>query len=280
MLIGAVIALGGLGVIFGIGLAYASDKCAVDTDPRIDQVVDALPGVNCGACGYSGCSAYAEAVVTEGVAPNLCTVGGAEAAEEVAGIMGVEHEEREAEIAVVGCRGTDVADRFLYNGVCDCRAALLFQGGPKGCVYGCLGLGTCIEECPFEAIRMGDDGLPEIIEERCVGCRRCEKICPRNIITVQPKSKYVYVLCRSRDKGGTAKKICAVACIGCKKCEKICPKDAVHVVDFLAEIDYDKCISCGKCVKECPQDCIINLRPKRRPPKKKRPIKEEAAVAS
>jgi len=276
LLIAAVIALAGLGLVFGLGLAYASDKCAVDTDPRIEEVAEALPGVNCGGCSYSGCSSYAEAVVTEGAAPNLCSVGGEEVAARIAEIMGVEVEQKEPEIAVVRCRGTNVADRFLYDGVWDCRAALLVQCGFKECEYGCLGLGTCVEACPFEAIRMGDDGLPEVIEERCVGCRQCEKACPRGIIAVQPKSKYVHVLCRSHDKGGAAKRICAVACIGCKKCEKVCPKDAIHVVDFLAEIDYDKCISCGKCVKECPQGCIINLRPKRRPPKKKQPAEAVA----
>jgi Na+-translocating ferredoxin:NAD+ oxidoreductase RNF subunit RnfB len=51
----AVVILAVLGVLFGLGLAMASQVFAIETDPRIPQVDAALPQVNCGACGYPGC---------------------------------------------------------------------------------------------------------------------------------------------------------------------------------------------------------------------------------
>lgn len=60
--IAAVLLLTGLGVLFGIGLAVASRKLAVETDPRVDEIEELLPGANCGACGYPGCRGLAEAI--------------------------------------------------------------------------------------------------------------------------------------------------------------------------------------------------------------------------
>jgi len=283
LILSSVIALGLLGIAFGLGLAIASDKLAVDVDPRVEQIEDVLPGVNCGACGQTGCPGYAEAVVAGETEPNKCTVGGPEVAAQIAEIMGVEHTETEKEVAVIMCRGSEVASKFEYYGVPDCRAAALLQGGPKGCQYGCLGLGTCSDACMFEAIRTTPSGLPEVIEERCVGCGKCVDVCPRNLVELHPISSNVHVQCKSRDKGGKAKKICKAACIGCKKCEKVCKFEAIAVDNFLALIDYEKCKSCGPCVKECPQEVIVNYRKERKakgltPPKKAKKVepKEEA----
>jgi len=277
----AVAILAVMGVVFAVGLSVASRKFKVDADPRIEQIVEELPGANCGACGYGGCPAAAEAIVKGEVDVAACPVGGAEVAKRVADIMGVEVKEREREVAVVMCRGTKVKDRYDYDGVRDCRAAVIIQGGPKECEYGCIGFGTCVAVCQFEAIRMGDDGLPHVIEERCVACRACEKACPVDIIKVLPVSKMVHVLCSSHDKGKRVKDICGLGCIGCKKCEKVCKFEAIHVEDFLARIDYEKCVSCGKCVKECPTGVIKNFRPERKPKKqKKEAVAAEAEAAS
>ncbi len=265
-IVATVIAVGAMAMAFGIILAIAAQKFAVKVDPRITQISEALPGANCGGCGYPGCSGYAAAIVTSGAAINLCAPGGADAASKIAEIMGVEASTAEPKVAVVMCRGTLAVSgrKFDYDGIRDCRAAVLVNAGPKGCRYGCLGLGSCMEACPFGAIVLTESRIPVVIEEKCVGCGKCVETCPKNIIELVPKSMHVHVFCRNEEKGGKAKKSCKAACIACKKCEKECKFDAIHVVNNLARIDYDKCKACAKCVLVCPQDALANLRPVRK----------------
>jgi len=258
-------AIAGLAIIFGLGLAIASRIFAVDADPRIEKVLDNLPGVNCGACGKAGCSNLAEAIAKGEAPPDACPVATAEAHKLIGEIMGVAVGAKERKVAVLLCNGGNRVDsRHDYSGVRDCRAAALLHGGYKQCEYGCLGLGTCVEACPFEALRMGSDGLPEVIEERCRACGKCAEACPTGLFVIQPVSKNVHVRCKSCDKGAVTKKACAVGCIGCRKCEKECPVDAIKVNNFLASIDYTKCISCGKCAKVCPQGTIADFRKARK----------------
>ncbi len=267
-----------LAVTFGLGLAIASKLFAVETDPRVDEVLDHLPAANCGACGYAGCLSAAEAIVKGEAAPDACPVATGMAQKQIAKIMGVEVGEKERAVSVLLCSGGyKVGDKFEYGGVHDCGAAVLVQGGPKLCSYGCIGMGSCVRACPFDAIRIGPDGLSEVIEEKCTGCGKCAEVCPHNLFVVQPVSKGVHVRCRSCDKGGLVKKICSTGCIGCKKCEKVCPVDAIKVESFLAKIDYKKCIACGKCVKECPQGTIANFRKAR---KAGEPVPSAEAVTS
>jgi len=274
----AIAVLLGLGVFFGVVLGIAHTVFAVKVDARVARVEEALPGINCGACGYAGCAAYAEAVVLQGAGTNLCVPGGAETTHGLAEIMGVEAVVRQAEKAVLLCNGgAKIADRFRYAGIRDCRAAKLAADGPKACRYGCLGLGTCVDVCPVDAIRMGREELPVIDEDKCIGCRACEKVCPVGVLVVQPVSKLVHFRCRNEQKGGAARKICANACIGCGKCVDVCPTEpkAVSVENFLARHNYDLCISCGKCVEVCPTGVIVNLREER---KKKHGEKTRAAT--
>ncbi|MDP6380996.1 MAG: RnfABCDGE type electron transport complex subunit B, partial [Phycisphaerae bacterium] len=215
--------LGSLAVVFGVALAFANRAFHVDVDPRIEAVEDALPGANCGACGYAGCEAYAEAVIKGEVGPGECIPGGTAVAHLVADILGVEAETKERPVAVVRCRGRAVDDRMHYIGERDCRAATAVQYGQKGCQWGCLGLGTCARACPFDAIVEGEDGLPRILEDRCTSCGACVEACPKNIIELLPRDRYIVVLCLNRDAGRMVRGICDVGCIGCKRCEKICP---------------------------------------------------------
>jgi Na+-translocating ferredoxin:NAD+ oxidoreductase RNF subunit RnfB len=271
-------AMAGIGIALGLVLAWGSRRFHVETDPRIGQIEEALPGINCGACGYAGCAGYAEAIVEEDEALNLCAPGGEEVAHAVARVMGREVEAAEPTKAVSCCQGGNVGWRFEYSGVQDCRAAHApgIAGGPKLCSYGCLGFGTCAKACPFGAITMSAERMPVIDEELCTGCGRCVEACPRDLNRVDPESRTVFVLCKSHDKGAVANKVCDHGCIACRKCEKECPFDAIHVIDNLAVIDYDKCKLCGKCVKVCPKNCIVNLRQERRERKKRR----EAAAAA
>jgi len=261
---GAVVVLACLGVLFGLLLAYVARRFHVHEDPRIGEVHDLLPKVDCGACGFAGCRAYAEAVVKGEVGPSECVPGGAGTAKAVADYLGVEAEEKERVVAVLRCNGRRVADRFEMVGLEDCKAAVLLHGGPKACPYGCVGLGNCARVCPVNAIVM-EEGFPRVIAERCIGCGACVKECPKGLFVLRPESKKVHVLCSSQAKGAQVKKVCAVGCIGCKKCEKVCPVDAVKVENFLASIDPEKCINCGKCVKECPTNAIRDFRKPPRP---------------
>jgi electron transport complex protein RnfB len=258
--------LAGIGTVFGLGLAFAAKKFSVKIDPRVEQVKEVLAHAHCGACGYAGCEQYAEAVVNNpDVPPNLCIPAGAKGAEAVALITGKKAEMREPIFARIMCQGSwsKSTKRFKYEGVQDCRAAVLAGGGDKSCIYGCLGYGTCARVCPFGAITMNDDHLPIVDMSKCTGCRKCEAACPKKVIEVLPASKAVIVACHSKDKGVDVRKNCQVGCIACGKCVKVCPFDAPFISNNLSTIALDKCKVCGLCVKECPTSAIVDFIPQR-----------------
>lgn len=264
----ALAVLGGLGIVFGIALAIVAARFVVKVDPKVEQVRETLPGANCGACGFAGCMGYAEAVVgNPDVAVNLCAPGKSPVAERIAEITGKKAEKVEPKIARVFCQGgTSMSQRkFIYTGVYDCTAAVLAAGGDKSCEYGCLGYGTCMRACPFDAITMSPDNLPVINPEKCTACGKCVAACPKQVIELGPASKAVVISCHSRDKGADTKKKCQVGCIACGICVRTCPVDAIAVENNLARINFAKCIVCGLCVKKCPTGAIkdyIEARPK------------------
>lgn len=252
-----VVILASMGLIFGILLGIAAKIFAVKSDARVDKITEILPGANCGGCGYAGCGAYAEAIVNDGAEVNLCSAGGNKVAKEIASVMGVSVEEKEKCSARVFCRGaTDKANvKLQYKGVSDCFAAQRMAGGPKECQYGCIGLGSCVSVCKFDAIHIVD-GVAVVDKDKCTGCGACVKKCPKKLIHIIPDSKIHSVLCSNHDKGSVAKNLCQVSCIGCKICEKSCPNDAVKVDSFLSVIDYEKCVNCGICAEKCPKKII------------------------
>ncbi|MBK5092951.1 MAG: RnfABCDGE type electron transport complex subunit B [Actinobacteria bacterium] len=259
----AILALAGLAFLFGVLLAVASTRFQVETDPRVDEVMGAILGSNCGACGYPGCQPAAEAVVA-GTAPvDVCVAGGRAVAEAVARVMGISLEMRERGVALVHCKGglSESVPKALYQGISSCAAADKIAGGGKACSYGCLGLGTCKDTCPVNAIIIDPEHRRWVDRERCTGCGLCAEACPRGLIEIVPRHQEVLVVCNSGDKGGRAKRICSVACTGCKKCEKVCEADAIHVEDNLARIDYEKCTACGDCIEVCPTDVIVRVVP-------------------
>lgn len=256
----------GIGAVFGIGLAFAAKKYAIQEDPRVDHVSDFLAHAHCGACGFPGCRQYAEAVVMKPeVAANLCTPGGKATAEAVAKITGKEMKITEPKISRVFCQGSlsKSARKFKYEGIADCRAAILASGGDKSCVYGCLGYGTCATVCPFDAITMSDDFLPIIDPVKCTACGKCVEACPKKVMEILPLAKEVIVRCYSRDKGATTKKNCQVGCTGCGICVKVCPYNAPVVENYFSSINLDKCKVCGLCVAKCPTKAIMDYIPHR-----------------
>jgi electron transport complex protein RnfB len=256
--------LGGIGLLLGLGLALAAKKLAVPKDPRVEKIGEILPGANCGGCGYPGCAAFAEAVVAGAAPPGGCVAAGAGVNARIAAILGVAVDESSRKVAVVHCGGGHSAvDAFAYRGPENCASALLVMEGHKLCRFGCIGFGDCVAACPFDAIHMGENGLPVVIPEKCTGCGKCVSTCPRSIISLWPEDRKVVIACSSRDKGGIARKACSVTCIGCGKCAKACPVEAITVENFLASIDPSKCINCGICAGECPTSAIVDMVPAR-----------------
>lgn len=263
-IVSALLVMGGLGVLFGAGLAIASKIFAVQKDPRVAAIEEALPGANCGACGAPGCSGFAEGVVEGKYKVNGCIVGGADVAKVIAGIMGTETSDITPQIAVVQCRGDkeNSVERASYEGIQTCKAATLVANGPKGCIYGCLGFGDCVASCPFDAIHMGDNGLPVVDEDKCTGCGNCVKACPRGIMALLDVDQKVYLACVSKDFGKSVKSVCKVGCIGCSMCAN--PKNTaeglITMNGKLPVIHYDKLNDPWKdlenAVNKCPAKCF------------------------
>jgi RnfABCDGE-type electron transport complex B subunit len=279
--------LGGLGAVLALVLLVAARKFAVYEDPLIGAVEGALPGANCGACGQAGCHAFAETLVRTHDEGLFCPPGGSDVAQKVAEILGMKASDKVAPVAVVMCRGNREAASFVgrYDGIEDCRAAALVDGGSKVCPYGCFGLGSCRTACDYGAIEIVD-GIAVVHEEKCVGCGACVKACPRRIIRMAPRDVRVFVACASHDNGKAVRAYCQVGCIGCKKCVKACGDDAMQFDNFLARVDHAKCTACGACVGACPRDIIVGVhlseeaRQKAYPPDKKHGDDDDAKPAA
>ena len=282
----AVLVLGAIALVAAVILYIVSKKFAVQEDPRIAQVVEILPGANCGGCGFAGCGGLAEALVKGADAGSIegirCPVGGDPVMGKVADLLGMAVANTEPMVAVVRCNGTCTNRPRIaeYDGLRTCQAMNANGSGETGCGFGCLGCGDCTKACAFDAIHMNPEtGLPEVDEEKCTSCGACTKACPRHIIELRkkgPKGRRVYVQCVNKDKGVVARKSCTAACIGCGKCQKVCKFDAITIENNLSYIDFNKCRMCTKCVDECPTGAIIKVN---FPVKKAQPAKSVETVA-
>ncbi len=269
ILLFTLLTLGLLGTVLAIILYFVAQKFKVIEDPRIDLVEDALPKANCGGCGFPGCRNFAEVTVkaandTQSLEGLNCPVGGNDVMKQVAAILQLEVADQEPMIAVIRCNGSHAHSpaKVKYEGPASCAFAHNLFSGEGGCQFGCLGLGDCVRACDFDAIHMNPEtGLP-VVNDKCVACGACVKACPRGIIELRhkgKKDKRIFVSCINKEKGGIAKKNCAVACIGCSKCQQVCPHDAIVMADNLAYIDFEKCKLCRKCVEVCPTDAIHEI---------------------
>jgi Na+-translocating ferredoxin:NAD+ oxidoreductase RNF subunit RnfB len=263
--------IGGLGLVFGIILAIASKVFEVYTDPRVEQILEVLPGANCGACGMPGCGGYADAIVTAGLPTNLCAPGGGALSAKIAQIMGTDAVVTDKKIAVIHCSSGGYNNtnwKYAYQGIESCKAAVNISDGPNTCGWGCIGFNDCQKACPFDAIVVNEHGMRIIDPNKCTACGACAKACPRQLIMMIPAKRNVYIKCSSQDKGPLAKQNCGNhrPCIGCGICAKKCPVGAITVTNNLARIDYEKCINCGLCATFCPtkaiQDALAGMRKK------------------
>lgn len=255
----AILLLLGVGLLAAIVLSIASHLFSVPDDATKTQIRECLPGANCGACGYSGCDAYAEALAFgKAQKTNLCTPGGDGVAASVAEILGREPEDVIERVAYVACNGSCHPDekKYIYSGPKSCKAAKLSYAGDRLCTFSCLGYGDCIEVCPRDAIRVNERGVARIDPKKCIGCGLCAGVCPSGIIKIVRDTTRVVIECSNHYKGAEVRKVCMNGCIACGKCARNCPVGAINLVDNLAVIDYSKCISCGKCREVCPVHCI------------------------
>ena len=235
----AIIFMGGLGVLLGVVIGIFAKYFKVDSDPRVELVTELLPGANCGGCGKAGCSDFAKSVVAGENSPGKCPVSSPEQVSSIARALGIDAGESFARKAVVCCGG-DVEQMVRipnYNGVLDCASAVLVSGGPKGCTYGCIGMGSCAHKCPFGAIEIVNN-LAVVHPELCVGCGTCVAACPRGVIKLVPADAEVHVYCNNPEKGPDKRKVCKVSCLGCRKCERY-SAEKFTVSGFLASVKYD-----------------------------------------
>lgn len=270
-LISSIISIGGLGLLLGGGLAYASRIFFVKVDPRIEEVEDELPGSNCGACGLAGCRQMAVQIVDGELTATACTVASAEVKEKIAELMGEEIETDVDKVAIVRCQGSPdkCPDRFEYHGFETCAAADMVGHGHKACDWGCTGFGDCVAACPFDAMIMGEDRLPKVLDENCTGCGLCVEACPRDIMDMIPRSASIYIACRNPNKTKAVSEVCQVGCIGCGRCaaDKINPSGMITMNDEtdLPEFDYSIDDDPVPAVNVCPTDSLVDKKAAQRP---------------
>lgn len=249
--------IGLVGLLLGGALVTASKKFYVETDDRVTRVRECLRGANCGACGYAGCDAVAEAMVRGEARADACPGNSTENIAKIAAILGIEAVDQNPQVAYVQCAGTCgvTTNRAEYVGLPDCRAAILAGLNFTSCEYGCLGLGSCVSVCPQGAISI-QDGVAVVDSRKCVGCGLCAKACPKGIIGMHERTTKVAVRCSSRAKGAAVKRVCSAGCIGCGICAKQCPQSAITIENNISRVDPDKCIACGQCIGKCPTHSI------------------------
>lgn len=250
-----------MAVILSYILGWANKKFKVEVDPKIEAVLEVLPGVNCGGCGYLGCSDYAVAIVTDNDPVNKCTVGGEACSKNLARIMGVEAGEIIPIFAIVHC-GAHASDRLKtneYRGEKRCIAAHQVAG-VQGCTFGCLGFGDCVRACHYDAMHIVE-GLATVEFNHCIGCGACSKVCPRSIITLTGflADKIPVVACSNKDKAKDANAVCKTPCVACNACAKV--SDLFTVADNLSKYDYGAYTQAQyepavKAMEKCPTHCI------------------------
>jgi len=258
-IISPVATVGGFGLLFGFILSYAAKKFSPEPNETEEKVLSLLPGANCGACGFAGCSAFAKELVKKNAKISRCPVMSQEAREAIAKVLGIEAGSDVPKIAAVHCQGgINAVSRADYYGVKTCAAEYLSAPNRLVCEWGCLGHGDCVEACSFDAIHIGSEGYPIVDIEKCTGCGACVEACPKDIISLIPKSQKVYLGCKNPLKGKIVKDACKKGCIGCRLCTmpKITPSGKVKMNGNLPDVPPDW-EDFQNAVEKCPSKCFV-----------------------
>ncbi len=253
----AILVMLGIGATCGIILSVASKVFYVYEDPRIGQVEYYLAGANCGGCGFTGCSAAALKIVEGKAKPSICVAADAEAAVNIAAVMGVDPGTAEPIKSLNPCSGGYRAeDKFIYNGAMSCAAITALYGGQRVCTIGCMGLGDCVRSCMFDAIVMGPQGFPVIDEWKCVGCGACATACPKGLLTVKTMSQRLLVF--NQEDHALA------------PCQQTCPAeiDIPKYIRLIKAGDYEGAVNTIRernplllsCGRVCPHPCETHCR--------------------
>lgn len=255
--------LGGLTLVLALLLVLANKKLQVDEDPRIDIVQSMLPHANCGACGYPGCRAFAEALVEGKALPVQCTVSSEEGRQRIATFLGIAVGVQEKRVARLACAGGSHVAPYQahYQGWSSCRGAAMVGGGGKECVWGCLGLGDCAAACTFDAIQMNSHSLPVVSEDKCTACGDCVTVCPKDLFSLHPVSHRLWVACKSREAGEQVLESCEVACTACGRCAMDAPPGLIAMQDNLPVIDYSQPHQTQIPIQRCPTGAIVWINP-------------------
>lgn len=252
-----ILILTSIGLIAAVCLVIISNIMAVPKNEKLEQILEVLPGANCGACGFSGCEGYAKALSLGKAEIGLCSPGGKDVSQKLSEILKVEGNFTTPKKAIVRCctsnniKNTDLQ----YQGLKSCTAVSTMSTSSNPCDFGCIGFGDCAKVCQYGAISI-KDGVAKIDPKKCVGCSKCVKTCPKNLITLTDDKKQAVNFCMNTDKGMFTRKACLEGCIGCMMCVKACPESSISMNQSLAVVDKDKCIDCGKCVAACKIGCI------------------------
>ncbi len=252
----AILAL--IGFIAAVLQEKAKADEAVRTEVLREKILECLPGKNCGACGYENCPSAALAIAKRIAPSDVCLAGGVGTAQAVGVIMGFDPTHAVRMRAQVMCSGGGVSSRKKYiyeSGAQDCAAAARLGGGEKSCKYACVGLGSCVKSCPFDAIEIIGD-VAVVQYQKCTGCGICVDSCPKHIISMIPYDCYHWVGCSSHEEARRSQYNCGAGCTGCGACERVCPQGAIRVRGKLASIDYSLCAGCGRCYDVCPTGVI------------------------
>jgi len=231
----------GLGSGFAIVLLIASEKLKVEVDPKVEQIHEVLPHLDCGACGFGGCAQYAKAVLQNPELIGKCSPGGPQTSEKIAEILNIQVRTDGFPFRpIVHCRA-HTADKTYYakyQGIQSCIAANALTP-VQACKFGCLGFGDCMRACKFDALHIVDD-LATVDYEKCTGCTACSTACPRNLIEMVPfhYENMITIACSSKEAGKVTRSMCKVGCIGCGLCVK--QTDIFSVEDNLARLNYEK----------------------------------------
>jgi len=252
-----------LGLILAVIMVLADKKFYVEDNAKVKKIHSLLPGINCGACGFAGCKAFAEALVASNAKSNGCPPGGANVASEIANITGDQSTEPNIKkTAKIHCKGgrAEAKERAIYDGIDDCFAAVLIAGGSKDCSYGCLGFANCVAACPFGAIYINKNGIAVVIDEKCCGCYACVSSCPRKLIEITPESQKIFVACNNQNRGANVRSICSVGCTGCTICTKaVIDPAAIEMENHLPKLNHETSENFVLAMKKCPSNCFNDL---------------------